>query len=62
MEPLLLNVNEVALLLGTTAATIRWHVHRENEYAIPPSVKIGGRRMWKRKDVEEWVDKLKYSL
>ncbi|WP_370037270.1 helix-turn-helix domain-containing protein [Brevibacterium epidermidis] len=59
MEPVeespddLLFFDEVAEILRRTPAAVRAMVHAGN---APPSAKIGKRRMFRRRDVMEWID------
>lgn len=53
-NPLLLTVNEVAELLGggvSTRSIWRW----TTEGRFPRPVKLGGRTLWRRRDVERFV-------
>ncbi len=56
-QPLLLSVEQTALLTGLGARTI-WRLASSGEF--PKPVQIAGRRAtrWKRSDVEAWVDGL----
>ena len=50
---LLLSAKDGAALCGFGLRT--WHTYRASG-ALPPSHKIMGRRVWKRKDLECWID------
>ncbi|MHC5135117.1 MAG: helix-turn-helix transcriptional regulator [Planctomycetota bacterium] len=52
-SPLLLSARDAAKLCGIGLRT--WHSYRASG-KLPPSFKIGGRRVWKRKDIYRWVD------
>lgn len=49
----LLTLQEVAEMLRKSESQLRWMVHTGS---APPSAKIGGRRMFREKDVIEWID------
>jgi len=51
------NADELAQVLGFTKKTILNKLCREPE-SLPPSVKIGRGRVFKRSTVEEWIDNL----
>lgn len=53
--PLLLNVNQVAELLGCHRNTI-WN--RVNDGQIPKPTKFGGKTVWQRTDIEKFVETL----
>ena len=51
-----LNVKQVAELLNTTPQSVRNQVSRGGEgVSIPPSFKLGARRVWLREQVEAWL-------
>ncbi len=52
-----LNVYELADLLGTTSAAIRSHWQRRNFEAIPRPIHLGRRLGWPLQVVEEWLQK-----
>jgi predicted DNA-binding transcriptional regulator AlpA len=54
-QPLLLNVNQVAALLGCHRNTI-WNRARRN--LLPPPIKWEGKTVWRRQDIEDFVDSL----
>jgi predicted DNA-binding transcriptional regulator AlpA len=54
-QPLLLNVNQVAALLGCQGNTI-WNRVRSN--LLPPPIKWEGKTVWRRQDIEDFVDSL----
>lgn len=45
--------NDLAERLGRTTRAIEWMVYAGTG---PRSAKIGGRRMWREADVEQWID------
>lgn len=49
----LLTLIECADLLRKTEAQLRWMIYQGT---APKSAKIGGRRMFRRSDVEAWID------
>lgn len=55
LAPLLLNVNQVADLLGCHRNTI-WN--RVNDGQIPKPKKFGGKTVWQRTDIEKFVEAL----
>jgi predicted DNA-binding transcriptional regulator AlpA len=59
MEQQLYYVPDLARLLGTTEAAIRNHVQRRAFNAIPQFAKRGRRVVWRKKDVEKWMEELK---
>ena len=54
-QPLLLNVDSVAALLGCHKNTI-WN--RVRSGSLPKPTKWEGKTVWKTKDIEEFVDQL----
>ena len=54
-EPILLSVNQVAQLLGCHRNTI-WN--RVRKKLLPDPIKWEGKTVWRRKDIEEFVDSL----
>lgn len=52
-EPLLLQAKEAAGLCGIGLRT--WHTYRASG-KLPPSYRIAGRRIWKRRDIERWIE------
>lgn len=54
----LLNIKDVALLLGRSTETIRKNL-RTNPKAVPPRCAIPGTRLlrWREADVEAWLSK-----
>ena len=50
---LLVGAPAVAALLGKSTRTIN---RLAEDGHLPPSVKLPGPRMWRRKDIEAWVD------
>lgn len=52
--PKLLTLSEVAVLLRKTDSQLRWMIHNGT---APPSAKIGGRRMFRDRDVAAWINK-----
>ncbi len=55
LQPLLLNVNRVAMLLGCHRNTIWNRVHNNQ---IPSPIKWEGKTVWRRQDIDEFVEKL----
>ena len=55
LEPLLLNVNQVAELLGCHRNTI-WNRVRNNQ--MPSPIKWEGKTVWRRLDIENFVENL----
>lgn len=54
-EPLLLNVNQVAELLGCHRNTI-WNRVRSGD--MPQPVKFGGKTVWRRSEIEKFAEML----
>lgn len=54
-QPLLLNVNQVGALLGCHRNTI-WNRVRNDQ--LPSPIKWEGKTVWRRRDIEEFVDAL----
>lgn len=56
MSPNLLDIHELAELLGRSPATIKKDLRR-NPRAVPPRLHIPGTRLlrWRRVDVEAWL-------
>ena len=53
IEPLLLQAKEAAALCGFGLRT--WHTYLASG-KLPPSYKIAGRRIWKLRDLERWIE------
>lgn len=53
IEPLLLQAKDAAALCGIGLRT--WHTYRASG-KLPPSYRIAGRRIWKRRDIERWIE------
>ena len=53
----LLDVDELAHLLGRNAGTIKKDLKR-NPFAVPPRVHLPGTRLlrWRPRDVEQWLE------
>ena len=51
------SVNEIAELPHTTPSGIRHRQCRTPE-DLPPSIKIGRTRFWRKTDVTDWLDSL----
>lgn len=51
---ILLGTKEVAELIGTPEATLRYWTHQGKG---PKSARIGRRRVYRKADVLEWLDK-----
>lgn len=51
-EPLLLNAPKAAALCGLGVRT--WHRHNAAG-RVPLPVRIGGRRLWRREELADWV-------
>ena len=57
MNDELLTMSEMAHFLRTSTGYIRNQIYLEKEGdTIPRSFKLGKRRMWSKKDVEQWLD------
>lgn len=56
MTPLL-NLNELASVLGRSTSTIRRDLRRHPD-AVPPRLQLPGTRLlrWRQSDVERWLD------
>ena len=52
IPPLLINVDHVAELTGLGARTI-WRFAGSGQ--LPAPLKIGGRRLWSRDQIENWI-------
>lgn len=50
----LLTIKEVSSMLGIVRQTVYTYIKRGL-----PTVKVGGKRMFDKKEVEEWVEELK---
>lgn len=54
--PELLTVAELAQILGTSVQAVRNALHRGMEgVTVPPSIKLGARRRWMRREVYRWL-------
>ncbi|MFB1295794.1 helix-turn-helix transcriptional regulator [Mycobacterium sp. pW049] len=51
----LINIKETAQLVSRPEATVRWWIATGTELG-PLSAKIGRRRMFRRADVEAWIN------
>ena len=52
-----MDTNAAAAYLGISAQALRLRVHRGT---APPSAKLGGRRLWRKADIDAWInDKFK---
>lgn len=56
MPPELAGVAELAKLLDVDKRTVQRYTHRE-DFPAPVEVLAGGRRVWRRRDVERWAAK-----
>lgn len=56
MEKMLVDLNELAAILGRSRETIKKDLTR-NRLAVPPRLHIPGTRLlrWRRIDVENWL-------
>ncbi len=52
LEPLLICDRQAAALCGCSRS--HWHTLAAAG-KIPPSVKLGRKRLWRREEIEEWV-------
>lgn len=52
-EKLLLSSKEVGEIIGVSSRQV-WNLL--NRGMIPSPVRVGRRTLWKRKDLEEWID------
>ena len=55
LQPLLLNVNQVAALLGCHRNTA-WNRARNQQ--LPSPIKREGKTVWRRRDIENFVESL----
>lgn len=51
--PLIMGMAETAAVMAKTEKQLRWMVYKDT---APPSALIGGRRMFRRIDVEQWIN------
>ena len=51
-RPLLLNVDEVANILGICSRTV-WRLHDSGQ--MPQCIRLGRSVRWRRSDIEAWV-------
>lgn len=49
----LVDVDDVGVMIGRTPASVRWMKHSGQ---LPRGAKIGGRLVWKRQQIIDWVD------
>lgn len=49
----LVRVPDVAEMLGVNESAVRWLVYTKE---LPPSTKIAGRLVWKRSQIEKYLD------
>jgi predicted DNA-binding transcriptional regulator AlpA len=54
MPPDPIGLSEIAAILGVTTRTVKRYADRP-ELGFPDPVWIGGRRIWKRNEVERWA-------
>lgn len=54
-EKLLIEAREVALRLGVSLRKLEYLISEGN---APEFIRIGRTRKWRRKDVDDWLDKL----
>lgn len=52
-EKILIDTEELAHLLGVAKSTIHRHAAAGK---IPKPLRLGGRVLWKRREIEAWVD------
>ena len=50
-----LDANQVACILGTTPEAIRIAVTKQRTHLVPPSFRLGRRRVWLRREVLRWL-------
>jgi len=50
-----LDADEVARILGTTPEAIRIAVTKQRTHLVPPSFRLGRRRVWLRREVLRWL-------
>jgi len=50
-----LDADEVACILGTTPEAIRIAVTKQRTHLVPPSFRLGRRRVWLRREVLRWL-------
>lgn len=53
VEPAFLGVDQVAVLLGCSPRTVYRLADRG---AMPPAIKLGALRRWRRVEIERWLD------
>ncbi len=53
-ESLLVDVKGVANLVGLSKNTVM--LHNSSGRLGPISIKLGRRRLWRRKEIEQWID------
>jgi hypothetical protein len=62
-EPQLLRVAGIAQLLGVSEQAVRNALCRGDEgKTIPPSIKLGNRRVWLRRDAVRWLNEIGRSV
>ena len=60
LTSLFYKVDDIASLLGTTKYAIYTSIYEGKDgITIPPSVKLGKRRLWLKEDAEKWFSDLK---
>ncbi|HKI60588.1 MAG TPA: hypothetical protein VKA23_06090 [Mariprofundaceae bacterium] len=56
MEKEILDINDISELIGRSPKAIRIAMSRNQEgITVPPSTKIGSRRVWMREVVDTWL-------
>jgi len=59
MEKEILDINDISELIGRSPKAIRIAMSRNQEgITVPPSTKIGSRRVWMRQVVVHWCDSI----
>jgi len=59
MKQEIYRINDLSRIINRTPKAIRIAMCRGEEgKSIPPSIKLGGRRVWLRASVEKWIANL----
>ncbi len=54
LSSLFYSISELAALLGRTKSSVESQLSRYPEF-LPPSVKLGHKRLFRKADVHEWI-------
>ncbi len=60
IEPKFYTIDQLSIILGSQPKTIRNQLYAYPE-TLPPSTKVGGRRLFKRVTVDTWFEQLPES-